>query len=153
MKARLPPYDALGSMRLRALLHEDDRLVEHDGFSWMRGQWIYEGIGFTWFGRLEDQPEITQGVEIAFDEISPEIATRILGALGLPLCPGMQLQQINEVLGQIETTVRFVPDRATYNFRVGTPESYQVGCTVHETDGLIHVSLIRSDTRRRLAVA
>lgn len=153
MKARLPPYNALGSMRLRALLHGDDRLVEHDGFSWMGGQWIYEGVGFTWFGRLEDQPEITQGVEIAFDEISPDIAARILGALGLPLCSGMQIEQLNEVLGQIETTERFVSDRATYNFRVGTPESYQVGCTVHETDGLIHVSLIRSDTRRRLAVA
>lgn len=140
-------------MRLRALLHGDDRLVEHDGFSWMGGQWVYEGIGFTWFGRLEDQPELTQGVEIAFDEISPEVAARILDALGLPLYFGMPLEQIKGVFGQIETIQRFMKDRATYNFRVGTPEPYQVGCTVQEADGLIHVSLIRSDTRRRLAVA
>lgn len=153
MKATLPSYDAFGSMRLRALLCGDDRLVEHGGFSWMGGQWIYEGVGFTWFGRLEDQPEITQGAEIAFDEISPEMAAQVLGALGLSLYSGMQLEQINEVLGKIQTTERFVSDRATYNFRVGTPESYQVSCTVHETDGLIHVSLIRSDTQRRLAVA
>ena len=153
MKGKLPSYNALGSMRLRALLHGDNRLVEHDGFSWMGGQWVYEGIGFTWFGRLEDQPEITQGVEIDFGEISPEAAARILDALGLPLYFGMQLDQIKEFLGPIDTTQRFVDDRATYNFRVGNPESYQVGCTVHEADGLIHVSLIRSDTRRRLAVA
>ena len=151
MKATLPPYDAFGSMRLRALLGGDDRLVEHDAFSWMGGQWTYEGIGFTWFGRLEDQPEITQGVEIAFDEITPERAAQILRALGLPLYSGMQLKQIQEILGQIQTTQRFVPGRSTFNFRVGAPESYQVSCTVHETDGLVHVSMIRSDTRRRLA--
>ena len=140
-------------MRLRALLPGDERLVEHDGFSWMGGQWIYEGVGFTWFGRLEDQPNITHGVEIAFDELSPELVSQLFDALGLPLYPGMQLEQISEVLGQLQTVERYVSDRATYNFRAGTPDSYQVSCTVHETAGLIHVSLIRSDTRRRLAVA
>jgi hypothetical protein len=152
MKTKLPSYKKLGSMRLRTMLDVDDQLVEHDGFSWMGGQWLYEGIGLTWFARLEEEPEVTQGIEIAFDEISPGMAVRILDALGLPLFPRMELEQVKEALGQVETTKRFVPDRATYNFRVGTSEAYEISCTIHETEGLIHFSLIRSDTRRKLAV-
>ena len=42
----------------------------------------------------------------------------------------------------------------TYNFRVGRSDQYHVGCTVRDDEvGLIHLSVIRSDLRRQLALA
>lgn len=119
----------------------------------MNGSWLHEGIGFTWFGRLETSPDITAGVELYFEELPRESLERILTALELPVSPGMQVQELEKVLGPVYGNHFIVGDRKTSVYRVGDPDVYEVECTVHNERGLIHLSVIRDDVRRQLAVA
>jgi hypothetical protein len=117
------------------------------------GTWRYEGIGFTWFGQLEGTPEETGGAELYFEELDSESSSRILKAIGLPLVAGIRAEQLNSIFGPNFQTVRFVDDRVTHVFRLGEPDVYEVSCTVSHEQGLVHVSIIRNDLRRALAVA
>jgi hypothetical protein len=153
MTVRLISYSSLAPLRLRQFIPSERRIVEHGGFEWMGGLWIYEGIAFTWFGRLEGAPEITAGLELNFEELEQSTLQRILAAVELPVTSGMNSSELESVLGQRYVTQIFAADRQTYVFRLGDSDPYEVSCTIHEDQGLIHVSLIRNDVRRRLAVA
>jgi len=138
-------YQQLAPLRLRSFLPTDRAIDERGGFEWMNGFWLYEGIGFTWFGRLETSPDATAGLELYFEELPRDSLEQILRALALPLVPGMTARELEQVLGPIHQTHAFVADRKTYSFRVGDPDAYEVGCTVHNERGLIHLSVIRHD--------
>jgi hypothetical protein len=146
-------HSQFSRLRLRRFLPSRLRVVEQDGFEWMNGLWLYEGLGFTWFGRLETAPDATAGVELFFEELPRPVAKRILYRIGLPICPGMKLRDISGALGKPQDTQVFCDDRKTYVFALGGRRGYEVCCTAHQKDGLIHVSIIRADVRRRLAVA
>ena len=126
---------------------------QHGGFEWMGGVWRYEGIGFTWFGQLEGTSEGTGGIELYFEELGEGAASKILRAIGLPLAAGLSAEQLNTILGPNYETRHFVDDRITHVFRLGTPDVYEVSCTVENARGLTHVSVIRNDLRRSLSVA
>jgi hypothetical protein len=119
----------------------------------MNGTWWYEGIGFTWLGRLEAKPHSTAGLEICFEELSAASATRLLKAAGLPVSPGMRLAALRARLGQPISIDQFVSDRKTYSFVVGKGSRYRIGCTIHRRYGLIHVSAIREDVHEQLDAA
>ena len=140
-------------MRLRSFVPPGTEIAELSYFKWMEGQWLHEGVGFTWFGRLVERPDETAGLELLFKELDGASIDRVLQFLQLPLRPGMRLEQLHDLFGWPGTTNVFTSDRKTYNFRIGSGEQYQVGCTVHDEQGLIHVSVIRSDVRRQLAAA
>ncbi len=153
MSLSLISYRSLAPLRLRQFLPAESAIVEHGGFAWMGGMWLYEGIAFTWFGRLEEAPEITAGFELNFEELDGTSLQRILSAVELPVQSGMNASELESVLGQRDATQIFASDRQTHVFRLGDPDIYEVSCTIHEDEGLIHVALIRNDVRRRLAVA
>jgi hypothetical protein len=150
---QLLPYTQFGRLRLRSYLPATIEITEDHRWEWMNGTWLYEGIGFTWFGRLETAPEETAGLEILFEEIPDDAAKRILAAIGLAVLPGMSFDQLTALLGPPQETEIFADDRKTHVFLIGSPNLYQVSCTVHETMNLIHVSIIREDVRRELEVA
>src|SRR5688572_19721850 len=106
----MPPlsYEQFGLLRLRHFLDSATPITEHAGFEWMNGSWWYEGVGFTWFGRLEDSPEHTAGFELFFEEIPLDTANRILKEVGVPITPGMSLEQISSQLGTPIDTQTFV---------------------------------------------
>ena len=147
------PYSEFGRMRLGSFVPPGTEIVEQSSFEWMDGLWLHEGIGFTWFGRLMAQSEQTAGLEVFFGELDEASIGKILRFLQLPLNPGMKTEKLHELFGWPNTTNVFTSDRKTYNFRVGQGDQYQVGCTVQDEGGLIHLSVIRSDTRRQLALA
>ncbi|MGE0582986.1 MAG: hypothetical protein AB7P31_12750 [Steroidobacteraceae bacterium] len=150
---KLIPYERFSQLRLANFLPAAAHITEHGGFEWMGGTWRYEGIGFTWFGQLEDNPEGTGGIELYFEELSEVASSSILHAIGLPLAAGIGTEQLNAILGPNFQTVRFVDDRVSHVFRLGEPDVYEVSCTVSNEQGLVHVSIIRNDLRRALAVA
>jgi hypothetical protein len=119
----------------------------------MNGNWWYEGIGFTWFGRLEATPRATAGLEVNFEELSAASARGLLKAAGLPVSPGMRLVELRARLGEPVSVDQFVSDRKTYSFVIGKASRYRVGCTVHRRHGLIHVSAIREDVHEQLNAA
>jgi hypothetical protein len=138
---------------LRRLVPKSAEVIEHDGWEWMNGNWWYEGIGFTWFGRLETKPHVTAGLEIYFEELSAASARKLLKAAGLPVSAGMRLADLRARLGEPVSTVQFVSDRKTYSFVMGKGSRYRVGCTIHRRHGLIHVSAIREDVHEQLDAA
>jgi hypothetical protein len=140
-------------MRLGSFVPPGTEIVEQSYFEWMQGLWLHEGIGFTWFGRLMEQPDETAGLEVFFEELDGASIDRIFKFMKLPIAPGIRFEQLRDLFGWPVTTNVFTSDRKTYNFCVGANDEYQVGCTVHAEQGLIYVSVIRSDIRRRLALA
>jgi hypothetical protein len=138
---------------LRRFVPKSAKVIEHDGWEWMNGTWWYEGIGFTWFGRLETKPQSTAGLEIYFEELSAASAKRLLKAAGLPVFPGMRLAKLRACFGRPVSIHQFVSDRKTYSFVMGVGNRYRVGCTIHRRHGLIHVSAIREDVHAQLDAA
>jgi hypothetical protein len=65
----------------------------------------------------------------------------------------MQFRDVDALFGSPYQTLVFADDRKTYQYQLNAPETYIVSCTIQDEEGLIHVSLIRNDVRRRLAVA
>ena len=147
------PYSEFGRLRLASFVPPGTEIVEQSNFEWMGGRWLHEGIGFTWFGRLMAQADQTAGLEIFFEELDEASISGILRILRLPIDPGMKREALHDLFGWPNTTNVFAPDRKTYNFRVGHGDQYQVGCTVQDEAGLIHLSVIRSDIRREFALA
>jgi hypothetical protein len=140
-------------MRLRSFVPPGTEIAEQSYFEWMDGLWLHEGVGFTWFGRWMERPDETAGLELLFEELNWASIDRILQVLQLPLLPGMRFEQLRDLFGWPDTTDVFTSDRKTYNFCIGSGEQYQVGCTVHDEQGLTYVSVIRSDVCRQLAAA
>jgi hypothetical protein len=147
------PYSEFGRMRIGSFVPPGTEIVKQSYFEWMGGLWLHEGIGFTWFGRLMAQPDQTAGLEVFFEELDEASIERILQFLRLPLNPGMKTEKLHDLFGGPSTTKVFTSDRKTYSFRIGQGDQYQVSCTVQDDGGLIHLSVIRSDIRRQLALA
>lgn len=141
----LIPYEQFGRLRLKQFVPVGTEVLEADGYEWMGGFWINEGIGFTSMSRHEDTPHETGGLEVAFSELPESAASAIFNAIHLPLHRGMSLKEIQSVLGEPEETHVFVADRKTYDFTVGSRQRYHVSTTVHDEDGLIDVVVIRKD--------
>jgi hypothetical protein len=142
---RLPSYSEFARLRLRQFLPPETEICDLNGFEWNNGLWIHEGIGFTWFGRLESAPLETAGLELNFCELTPLALSRMLGVLGLRLGAGMSSSDVMAAAGPPLKTLNFVSDRVTTMHEVGAADRFILGCTVHNVDGLIHVSLIRAD--------
>jgi hypothetical protein len=111
----------------------------------MGGIWVGEADGFTAFLRPESSPDALGSIELDLLELPTDLGARLLAAIRLPLQFGMSLAQVQDVIGKPVNTHHFVPDRTSFDFVVGTRWPYQVGCTIHESKGLIHVGVIRRD--------
>jgi hypothetical protein len=147
---RLPSYSEFSRLRLRHFLPPETEICDLKGFEWCNGVWIHEGIGFTWFGRLQSAPLETAGLELDFSELSPQTLSHMLRALGLTLGAGMSSSDVMATVGMPLKTLNFVSDRVTTMHDVAAADRFILGCTVHNKDGLIHVSLIRADVAAML---
>lgn len=114
-------------------------------WEWMSGEWYCDAIGFTWFGRLNSSPNETGCLELDLSDLPQSESAAVLASLRLPLASGMNYDSVVRVLGEPSSTLAFVEDRKTYEFQAGSPETYQVSCTIQNDDGLIFVSVIRDD--------
>jgi len=142
----LIPYEDFSRLRMKQFVPAEIEVSDDDGYEWMGGFWIHEGIGFTGVARHEDTPDEAGGLAVAFRELPERSATlAIFDAIRLPLRLGMTLEEVRSVLGEPEHTNVFVADRKSYDFTVGSQFPYYVSATVHDTDGLIYVVVIRKD--------
>lgn len=145
----LIPYEDFARLRMKQLAPGKE-VSESDGWEWMGGFWINEGIhGFTSLSRHEDTPDETGGLEVHFSDLSRGEVLAMLAAIHLPLRPGMTLPEVVAVLGQPEEIHVFVSERKTYDFTVGSRCPYYVSATVHDTTGLIYVAVLRKDVLSR----
>ena len=146
---KLISYEQFAKLRLRDFVPDSTAIGETSDWEWMGSVWHNEGIGFTSFSRHASTPDETGGLEISFPELPADCIQRVLTAIGLPLRPGMSTPDVLSAMGTPSSTHQFVPDRRTYDFTVGSAQPYVVGCTVVDTEGLIHVTVVRPDLLSR----
>ena len=141
----LIPYNDFSKFRLDQFCSGEIFKTGAAIWEWMGGEWYCDAIGFTWFGRLDGSPNETGCLEIDLSDLPQSESAAVLASLRLPLASGMNYDSVVRVLGEPSNTLAFVDDRKTYEFEVGSAETYQVSCTIQNDDGLIFVSVIRED--------
>jgi hypothetical protein len=134
------PHHIFGRLRLADHLPADT-LTWISSWEYLERQWCGEASGFTEWLRLESDPEVLRSVALDLAALPEAASASILAALQLPLRPRMPVEEVIAVLGPPLETLAFVADRTTYEFRAGSPESYEVSCTVHHGDGLAYVTV------------
>ena len=148
-------YEQFGKLRLKQFVPANKEIFDSDGHEWMNGWWINEGIGITGISRHEDTPDEAGGLEVLFSELSASATVAMLDAIRLPLHPGMTFENLRSVLGEPQQTEFFptIPDRKHYKFTIGSEHPYHVSCTIHDTDGLIGIAVIRNDVLSKIKAA
>jgi hypothetical protein len=145
----LLPYPEFEALRLSAFVRPSRAVEDVSDQEWMGGMWAGQAIGFTGVWALEDEPGRIGGVEIDFSELDEEEKKKLAIVLRLPIRHGMSLVDIQTICGQPIGTHRFVADRASYDYSVGSEWPYHLSCTVHEKEGLIHFALLRENALAR----
>ncbi|TDB69580.1 hypothetical protein [Micromonospora sp. KC723] len=133
-------HDAFGRLRLADFIRAE-HLEQLRGWEYLERCWIGEASGFTEWLRLESAPEVTRSVAMDLVALPEATLQSMIGALRLPLRAGLDQQEITAVFGEPTETQRFVQDRVTLVFRIGAVEPYELGCTVHEEQGLIYLTM------------
>lgn len=149
----LIPYSQFAKLRLKKLVAADMNASEADGYEWLGGYGINEGVRGADFFRWEQTQGETTGFELYFDLLPDTAARAILDAIGLPLNPGMKLEQIYSVLGEPKDKDVFADrpqSRQTDNFVIGSTQPYHISCSVHGADGLIGLSVVRGDVLSKI---
>jgi hypothetical protein len=160
---KLISYDKFGKLRLSDFfpgkkLSKDpkdpgeakrfqEQIVELDNWEFMNKLWIGEAIGFTEWLRLRDDPTVLRSISIDFSDLPGKVSKAILKRIDLALRPGMTLDEIKKLLGKPTKSEAFVKDRKSFSFSSGDKEKYLIDCTIHDSDGLIYLVILRSDYR------
>ena len=141
----LIPYEQFERLRLSHFQPDSSRISPLRNWEFMGGVWVGEADGFTAFLRPETSPHALGSIELDLVDLPANLADRVLASIQLPLRPGMVLAEVQQLLGTPKGIQQFVSDRVSFDFVVGAHWPYQVGCTIHESQGLIHVLVIRED--------
>ncbi len=132
----------LAPLRLKDFLPQTDRIEEVDGWEFMDKVWLGEVYGFTEWLRLREDPEVLRSVSLDLADLDQEVADRILATLQLPLEYGMELGEVNGVLGEPAEQVQPVPNRITYEYLAGDRDRYYISVTIDQRDGLVYLVVI-----------
>ncbi|MFC5001236.1 hypothetical protein ACFPIJ_25785 [Dactylosporangium cerinum] len=129
-----------GRLRLADFLPADD-VTRIESWEYLDRSWCGEANGFTEWLCLESDPHTLRSAAVDLVALSAPAGVAMLAALRLPLRPGMTAREVTAVLGPPKATRTYVSDRTTYEFRTGSPDAYEVSCTVRHDDGLTYVTV------------
>src|SRR5262245_55435204 len=132
------PYEQFGKLRLKQFL-PSRRLAQLTNWEFMDRIWVGDALGFSEWLRLEDSPDATRSLAIDFTEFPRKASDKALATIGLPVRPGMNLQELRGLLGEPVREYRFTDDRLSYEFIVQGPPRYNVRCTVLHDGGLTYL--------------
>lgn len=149
----LIPYENFSKLRLKQFLGKNADIDDMEDTEWMGGVWISEAIGITGFRRLETTPEEMGGLEIVFSEISEKEALAILDAIRLPLRPSMTFEEVCSVLGEPDKVEALTGEWKNYDYRIGSPYSYCISCSIYNAGGIMGLAVIRSDVLAKIEAA
>ena len=146
----LIPYDSFGRLRLVNFAGPETEIHEVSNWEYEDDEWVGEAIGFSEWLRLAEDPEVLRSLALELDQLPQGLAAKVLAHLKLPLARGMELAEVNKVLGEPSATFDFRKDRFTNEYAVGREHPYTVSCTFARPGGLVYLS-VRAPTPRRLA--
>src|SRR5688500_18950052 len=97
----LIPYSRFGRLRLADFAPSRAEVVNVGDWEFMDDRWVGEAVGgFTEFLRLEEEPEVVRSVALGLAALPRDVSAAILGAIGLPLEPGMEAASVEARLGR-----------------------------------------------------
>ncbi|MGW1059158.1 hypothetical protein [Micromonospora rubida] len=134
------PHNAFGRLRLADFIGAV-HLEQLRGWEYLERCWVGEASGFTEWLRLESDPEVTRSVAMDLVALPKPTVQNVVDALRLPLRAGLDQHEITAVFGEPTEVQRFVQDRVTLIFRIGAVESYELGCTLHQEQGLAYLTM------------
>ncbi|MEX2213554.1 MAG: hypothetical protein WD768_05475 [Phycisphaeraceae bacterium] len=117
----------------------DDEIAQLEDWEFMDHIWVGEAIRFSEWLRLESDSDSLRSLAIDFDEFPANTAEQVLSAIELPLRRGLNLEQIQSVVGEPVHEEHFVADRASYDFVLDGPSRYFVSCIILNVGGLIYL--------------
>jgi hypothetical protein len=131
-------YEDFGKLRLSQFV-EPKKISPLANWEFMECLWLGEAVAFSEWLRLKDQPSVLRSLALDFTGLPESTVTRVLEQLCLPLRRGMTKSELVALLGEPQETLGFTPDRKTFKFISGGPESYWLFCTVLDQGGLTYL--------------
>jgi hypothetical protein len=140
-------HSQFGRLRL-ADFRPEKGVAALENWEFMDQTWVGEAVGFSEWLRLEGDPEILRSLAVDFAEFPADAAHEVLRTVELPIRRGMQLHELEKLLGKPVKEHRFVDDRVSYDFVVAGPPHYDVFCTVLNAGGLTYLVIMAPRPRR-----
>lgn len=112
--------------------------------------WSFEYLGKLWFGdtygfshamRLFTSPFKTQSIAIDIGDISDSEISHISKTVGINLVRSLTKEECVQSYGNPVRVERFVDDRKTYAFFIGSGPDYEVGFTILNAGGLLYFTM------------
>jgi hypothetical protein len=132
------PHSTFYQLRLSDFVDPSD-ISQLSDWEFLDRIWVGEALGFSEWLRPAHSPQQLGSLALDLVDLPQSAVDRCLSALGLPLSRGMDLPQIQAVLGGPCAHHSFVADRASYDFRFGAPDQYDISCTVLADGGLCYL--------------
>lgn len=144
-------FDQFARLRLRSFLPPTTVVDDLAEWEFVERRWVGEGIGFTQFLRLEEEPETLRSVSLDLEDLPDSVAQAVFTRLELPLRLGMGIAETIHRLGLPTDTVT-LGSETTMAFSVTADVPYEVSCIFDPEEGLIFVTVV-THARRRLSPA
>jgi hypothetical protein len=144
-------FDQFARLRLRSFLPATAAVDDLAEWEFIDDRWVGEGLGFTQFLRLEEEPDTLRSVSLDLEDLSDSVAQAVFSRLDLPLRLGMGIAETIHQLGLPVDTVT-VGTETTMGFCVDADVPYEVSCILDPEEGLVFVTIL-AHARRRLSRA
>lgn len=144
-------FDQFARLRLRSFLPPTAVVDDLAEWEFIDDRWVGEGVGFTQFLRLEEEPDTLRSVSLDLEDLSDSVAQAVFDRLDLPLRLGTGVAETIHQLG-LPTDTMTVGAETTLAFAVDADVPYEVNCIFDPEEGLIFVTIL-THARRRLSPA
>ncbi len=138
-------YRELAALRLKDFLPQSNEIEQVNGWEFMDKIWIGEVYGFTEWLRLQEDPDILRSVSLDLAYLDTDVADQIVEKLQVPLEYGLELEEVNKVLGKPVNQMLFVNNRITYEYLIGNSEKYYISATIDQEEGLVYLVVMTLD--------
>ena len=146
----LPTYKQFSGLRLRDFSKAN--LHQFESWQYAGREWVGEGIigfPFTEFLCPVQKPGAVGAVCLNLESLPAELSQNILAWLAIPLQQGSSRDEIESQFGAPVSVLHFVEDRETLVYRLGERDRYEASFTIHQRDGLIHLTMIKTTLLKR----
>ena len=131
-------YRDFSAISLDSFVGNNVEIQNEEEFEFMNDLWAAQIIGFTEWLHLITDPRI-RSISLDLSELLDEQNAQIISALGLPVKKGMSKDEVLKLFGPPDSIEKFVEDRVSYQYLLGTVEKYYLSLTIQDQEGLVFI--------------
>ena len=131
-------HEEFGRLRFSEFVAEK-RIHPVTYFEFLDRYWLGETVGFSEWLRPQDRQDVLESLSLDMEDLATEVVERVLARIQLPVRKGMVLDELVRILGAPYETNVYADDRKSFEFRLGSPDAYDVSCTVLNDGGLTYL--------------